>query len=254
MSTQEISVPEKFPYSYSALSKYKRCPYAYYLSYRKRIPRVSNPAAKFGTAVHYAMEIAFQNRKSGISQAVLMAAVQKKLIEEKTPPSLTGKFLNEASQILSRINYRGLFNGAIASEMRLKMIHRMPEGTPPIPILFISDLIVERSDLKGNGGIIWDYKTSKKMNAEEHKLQMSIYRACFMEIRGYLDTHCWVYFLRHLKAIRIPTLSVDDTWRVVEGIVAEIRAEKWSARASQHNCNRPWPCDAIAHCEYYRST
>jgi len=248
----DIATPEKKPYSYTALSNYRRCPYAYYLMYRKRIPRASNPAMAFGSAVHEAMERAFHKRDEGISMVELMSVVQAILNKNKIPPGLAGTFLQEASTILAQINFQSLFNGATEAESRFNITHAMPNGEPPFPFLFIVDLLAERPDRAGKGGIIWDYKTNKRVDVEEHKLQMSIYRACFMETRGYPDTHCWVYFLRHGQVQRIPTLSAPDTWSLVEGMVRDIRAEKFGPRASQHNCNKPWRCNAADYCEYYR--
>ena len=250
MAIDIVQVPETRPYSYSSVSKFLRCPYSYYLLYRKGAKSKVGPAAKVGIAVHEAMHHAFNQRFKGFSHSDLMTVFERKMIREGVEP---GPWFNDANNMLRSVNFRGLFNAASQAEQTMEIAHTaLTEGMAPVPFRFIIDLLAERKDRSGSGGIIWDYKTDRMMNPGQHKLQMSLYRACFMEQRGYKSSHCHLYYMRHHQHVRVQTFSTADTWAIVEKAVSVIRTEKFIPEPSKKNCNKPWKCGAAGSCEYYQ--
>jgi len=231
------------------------CPYSFFLQYRKGIKDEAGPAAKLGIAVHAALHHAFNLHRQGRSFTIqeLLCVVNESMLREGIPQETVYHFLSDAGTMLSGVDYQGLFNvEGTTAEVNNTFTRQPSDGSQPYKFKYIIDLLVETSQNERKA-IIWDYKTDKSPVPDKHKLQLSIYRALLMEQRSVPTVGLFLYFLRHRRYMPITPISPDKVWALLDAVVANVRANNWTPKASEDNCNSPWPCGHRNACEYYKS-
>lgn len=243
------------PISVSAVKKYERCPYSFFLQYRKGVPDETGPAAKLGLAVHKALDYAFVQFKSGLPFGLqeLITVVYSDLTKSGVSHGLAQNMLFEADQMLRGFDFRGMFSAKVAaSEVRIDFERRPNSDLKPYPVTFVVDFLTESEPgAPTRKALVWDYKSDRDVDESKHRFQLSAYRAFLAVSRGFECIGAALYFLRHRQVVPVQITPIDEVWRRLDGVVSLIRAEKWSPSASSENCNSPWPCGHRHVCEYY---
>lgn len=241
--------------SASAITTYLDCPYAFYMRYIMRVPKVVRAIPMEGTALHEVLE---ENNLNHARTGEPMPEKQmlekwddtwadtKKTIEwrddDEKPDDIQGRGREFTSQ------YRKHYAARIIPVSESAVEEKFEVMVNGVPVIGFIDL---RHESDGHPALL-DYKVTSKTKSVfevEKNIQMGVY-ALATGIKP-VENFCFVKTkqpkIERVKTARTP-VSLERTARVIESVAKAIKAGNFPFCAPDSwKCNEKW-CDAWHWC------
>ncbi|MCK4846250.1 MAG: ATP-dependent helicase [Deltaproteobacteria bacterium] len=225
--------------NFSQIDNYIYCPYKYRFVHILNVPTPPNYAMMYGSAMHAAVALYYEERMKGKS-----ASEEEVLRTFKSAWSSDG-FLSKA-HATERFDYGvDTLKRFYAKEATLQTKPLSVEKSFSIELG--RDIINGRWDLieeRADGVHIVDFKTSdvsdvdKALKKAKDSLQLKLYALCYRESFGELPAGCELNFLGTglVGAVTFKDKQMDRTLEIVEGVSRGIRAGDFEAKPDFTNC------------------
>ena len=205
--------------SYTAIHSLMQCEYSYYLRYIKRVPTIESSASVYGTAIHKAIQVGYENNLDKEDWAKMfkmewVALTAKKDIVYYSEGEYLKKF--KAGQQMMR-DYYDKFVAKNKPPQTLEFFF----GRDHPVMLGNHKLIgvVDQIDAQDN---VIDYKSGAKPTQSklDFDLQFTIYSYAYRQLWGRKENGL---FLRHLGTMKdMTTTRTEEDFEVLEGELDKI--------------------------------
>ncbi|MBU3956469.1 PD-(D/E)XK nuclease family protein [bacterium] len=198
--------------SYSKISSFERCPYAYKKTYIEKVPPQAKKYFSFGHSLHGALEEFYSSPllyRLGLKKPTknnLRRALLKRWIKGGSTPEENEAALRDAEIIIEKY-YETFISDSFTPAWRVEAPFSFTAGRHTVMG------IIDRIHRLGEHFEIIDYKTNKKIPQEENlkrDLQLYIYYLGCREFFRKNITRVSYIFLRYMKKISFDTSSFDD--------------------------------------------
>jgi len=231
--------------SYSQISGYEECPYAYKLGYVLRIPGRPKPYFSFGNSVHLSLNRFYEQVKEGKTPSLeeLKAVYDENWQREGyVLKAQEDAYRNDGASALEAVYRRQLAAPVVPLHLEWRF-------TLPIGGHFVVGF-VDRIDPTGDGRCrVIDYKTGKPKNQKDvdSDLQLTLYALAVKECLGLVPESLCLHFLSSDEILS--TTRSDEQLEMVKdqvlSVADAITARRFSPNPNDFRCAR---CDYAGLC------
>lgn len=246
---------EGFNFSYSSISTYIQCPYAFKLSYIDKSERVNNFFSEFGSFIHDILERYF-SKKADIFE--LLDIYEKEYYNKvitKLPPflsKLTKSYYDAGYKFFEEFDFDREEYEILETEEYVKGIDNN------IGIVIKPDIIFKK--LNDDSIIIMDFKTSEIIGKngqlyqdklDGYKKQLNIYIYYLWQFKNLEIKRGRLWFIRSNSVYEWdydPYSGIDDITWFIDTAKNILEEEKWEAKPEKFFCNVL--CSVRESCEF----
>ena len=188
-------------FSYSAISTYESCPYAYKLTYLDSLPRQTNFYAEYGSFIHTCMEKFFKGELEAFELSQFYEDNYKLIVKTPAPPSpyfIDDKYKREGKEFFDNFFFPLWEYDVIFVEDAINF------NIGDILVIARPDLILKEKSSGRN--ILFDYKSSAPFRKDSRTKKEIVDTK---KLKGYYkQMYVYTYALRNFKDISIDEVTL----------------------------------------------